>query len=313
MNPYWDCNFFEFFAIFFSRIFSYPLAPDEVQLYTLATVAISCGLLGPFLVLKRMTMFANSISHTILIGIVLAFLITGVMFTPMTLLIGSFAAALLTAFFTEGMTRLFRVSEDASVGFVFSTLFALGIFLVTIFTRDVHLGLESITGNVDALQLSDLQLGIGLALLNISIIFLFFRQLQIAAFDRAYASTLGIRASLFHFLFLFLTAAVCVGSFRAVGVLLVLAFLTGPYLTARLFSNRLKTLLILSPALGILASFIGVAFSRHFLTIYSIPLSTGGLVVCTIGLFYLIGNIIKKTVVKNLTTETPRLRGNTEI
>ena len=77
------------------------------------------------------------------------------------------------------------------------------------------------------------------------------------------------------------------------GVLLVLAFLVGPYLTARLFSNRLSTLLALTPALGILASIVGVALSRHFLSVYGLPLSTGGLVVCTIGLFYLFGVFTK--------------------
>ena len=94
-------------------------------------------------------------------------------------------------------------------------------------------------------------------------------------------------------LLLFLTSAVCVGAFRAVGVLLVLAFLTGPYLTARLFSSRLSQLLWLSPTIGALASLVGVAFSRSLLSAYGLSLSTGGIVVCVIGLFYAIGVFIK--------------------
>src|SRR5580658_2498290 len=111
MNPYWDCGFFEFFGILFMRLVdlcagnSILAASDEIQLGTLAAVAFSCGLLGPFLVLKRMTMFANSLSHTVLLGIVLAFLVAskiwaGEMFSPSTLILGSLAAALLTALFT---------------------------------------------------------------------------------------------------------------------------------------------------------------------------------------------------------------------
>jgi manganese/zinc/iron transport system permease protein len=297
MNPYWNTNFFGFFKVLFLRIASFfaggelTAAPDEIQLGTLAAIAVACGLLGPFLVLKRMTMFANSLSHTILIGIVLAFLCAarlwgGDLFALPTLLIGSFAAALLTAFFTEGLVRFFRLPEDASVGFIFSSLFALGILLVTLFTKNVHLSVEAVMGNVDALQKSDFRLAMWLAVLNLAVILGFYRPLQISAFDRQYATTLGIKASLLHFLLLFLSAAVCVGAFRAVGVLLVLAFLTGPYLTSRLFSHRLAALLFWSPVIGVAASVLGVVSSRHILSEYGLPLSTGGLVVCWIGLFY---------------------------
>lgn len=307
MNPYWGSGFFEFFGILFARVFAFlsgsPIsaASDEIQLGTLAAVAFSCGLLGPFLVLKRMTMFANSLSHTILLGIVLAFLCAskiwgGEMFSPMTLLLGSFAAAFLTAVLTEGLTRFFRLQEDASVGLVFSMLFALGILLVTLYTKDVHLSVEAIMGNADALQSSDFKFASLLACSNLFLLLAFYRQLKISAFDRQYALTLGIPASFFHFLLLFLSSAVCVAAFRAVGVLLVLAFLTGPYLTARLFSNRLSHLLWLTPSIGILASGIGVAFSRSALSSFGLPLSTGGVVVCVIGLFYGIGVFFKSFV-----------------
>ena len=304
MNPYWGSGFFEFFGILVSRIFDFAsgteisAASDEVQLGTLAAVALSCGLLGPFLVLKRMTMFANSLSHTILLGVVFAFLFAskfwgGDMFSPATLLLGSLAAALLTALFTEGLVRFFRLTEDASVGLVFTAFFSLGILLVTLYTRDVHLSSEAVMGNADALQVSDFKFAGLLSLLNLSVLILFYRQLQISAFDRHYASTLGVKASFFHFLLLFLSAAVCVGAFRAVGVLLVLAFLTGPYLTARLFSSRLARLLCLAPTIGIVASLTGVALSRYVLSEFDLPLSTGGIVVCVIGLFYGIGIFFK--------------------
>ncbi len=307
MSPYWGCSFFEFFQILAGRVIaalmgSAPsLDADEVQIGVLSCIAISCGLVGPFLILKRMTMFANSLSHTILLGIVLAFLLTsrflgGELFSLSTLLLGSLAAAILTAALTEGMVCFFRLQADASVGFVFSSLFALGVLLVTIFTRDVHLGAEAVMGNVDALSPSDLSLAASLAGLNLTVITLFYRQFQVSSLDASYASTLGVRSGVFRFLLLMLTAIVCVGAFRAVGVLLVLAFLTGPYLCARLFSGRLRSLLFLSPALGIAASCMGVALSRHILSVYGLPLSTGGMVVCMIGLFYLTAVIVKKAL-----------------
>jgi len=297
MNPYWGAGFFEFFIVLCSRVGAWvmghtsSLAADEIQIGVLSCVAIACGLVGPFLVLKKMAMFANSLSHTILLGIVLAYLLTsslwgGGMFDLSTLLIGAALAALITAFLTEGFVRFFRLQEDASVGFVFTTLFALGIVLVTLYTKNAHLGVEAVMGNADALHISDLRAAFWIALLNFCTVGCFYRQFQISSFDGNFAKTIGISSGLFHFLLLFLSATVCIGSFRSVGVLLVLAFLVGPYLTARLFSDRLCILLFLSPLLGILASLIGVALSRHLLSVYDLPLSTGGIVVSIIGLFY---------------------------
>ena len=300
MNPYWGTDFFTFFSVLCFRIKelvlgnSSSLAADEIQMGVLIFVSISCGILGPFLVLKRMTMFANCLSHTILLGIVSAYLIAsafwgGGMFDLATLFIGAGIAAFLTALFTEGFVRFFRLQEDASIGLVFTTFFALGIVLVSFYTKHVHLGIEAVMGNVDALHFSDLRLSSIVTLLSSSSILLFYRQFQIASFDKQFAQTLGIRCGIFHFLLLFLTAAVCMSAFRSVGVLLVLSFLVGPYLTARLFSHRLPILLISSPLLAIAASVIGVAISRHFLSVYELPLSTGGIVVTMIGVFYAIG------------------------
>ena len=308
MSPYWGANFFEFFSVFFSRLiradFS-PVATDEVQIGVLSAVAISCALLGPFLVLKRMAMFANSLSHTILLGIATAgFLLGGdALFDLSHLLLAALVAALATAFLTEVLIKFFRLQEDASIGLVFTSLFALGIVLVTLFTRDLHLGIESVMGNADALAPSDLSLSLLLVAINGSVIFLFFRHFQIASFDRNLAQTLGIPGGVFHFLLLFLAAATCIGAFRAVGVLLVLAFLVGPYLTARLFCHRLKHLLVWSALLGVGASIFGVALARHLLSTYGWPLSTGGLVACSIGLFYLVGVAVRKIY---LFTRAPR-------
>lgn len=299
MNPYWGSNFFEFFSILFSRIVHWDfssIAADEVQLGVLFAVAISCGLIGPFLVLKRMTMFANSLSHTILLGIISSFLILGgsSLFDLSHLLLGALIAALVTALLTEGLIKFFRLQEDASIGLVFTSLFALGIVLVTLFTRDLHLGVEAIMGNADALMPSDFRLAALLVGINGCTIFLFYRHFKLASFDRSLAQTLGVHSSFFHFLLLFLAAATCVGAFRAVGVLLVLAFLVGPYLIARLFCDRLKYLLLWSSLIGIGASLFGVALSRHFLSAYGFALSTGGIVTCSIGFFYLVGVAAKK-------------------
>lgn len=253
----------------------------------LGAIAIACGLIGPFLVLKKMAMFANSLSHTVLLGIALAFLITGgALFNLSHLLIGAFLAALMTALFTGGLIKVFRLQADASIGLVFTALFALGITVVTLYMRDAHLGIEAVMGNADILQFSDLKFAASLVGLNLAAIALFYKQFQLASFDPNLAKTMGIRASVYHFLLLFLAAATCIGAFRAVGVLLVLAFLVGPFLTARLFCHSLPKLLIFTPAIGVFASILGVVISRACLDYLGLALSTGGIVTVLIGLIY---------------------------
>ncbi len=267
---------------------------DLIQMAVLSAIAISCGLIGPFLVLKRMTLFANSLSHTILLGIALAFLVTGGALLDLSnLLIGAFLAAIMTAFLTGGLVRFFRLQEDASIGLVFTALFALGITVVTLYTRDAHLGLEAVMGNADVLQLSDLKLAGSLVALNLFAVLFFYKQFQLISFDQNLAKALKIPASFFHFLLLLLAATTCVGAFRAVGVLLVLAFLVGPYLIARLFSHRLPWLLFWTPLIGVIASVTGVLTSRLFLEVFGLALSTGGIVATLIGLFYIAAFLLK--------------------
>lgn len=305
MSPYWGVNFFEFFQVLLIRVFSGDLstiAPDEVQIGVIGSIAICCGLIGPFLVLKKMSMFANSLSHTILLGIVGAFLLLGgaVLFDFYHLLLGALIASILTAVLTEGLVKWFHLTEDASIGLVFTFLFALGIVFVTLFVRDTHLGVESVMGNADALSSKDFRLVASLVVINVLMVFLFFRQFHLSSFDPHLAKVLGLPGTVFHFLLLFLVAATCIGAFRAVGVLLVLAFLVGPYLTARLFSHRLKPLLFYSCLIGVAATVSGVAFARHILSVYDMALSTGGIVVCFIGLFYFLALFLKSPLCKKI-------------
>lgn len=266
---------------------------DLLQMAVLSAIAISTGLVGPFLVLKRMTMFANSLSHTILLGIAIAFLLTGgPLFSFSNLLLGAFFAALMTAFLTEGLVRFFRLQEDASVGLVFTALFAGGITMVTLFMRDVHIGIEAVMGNAELIQIIDLKLALSLVGLNLVIVTFFYKQFQLSSFDRNLAKTLGIPCGFFHFLLLFLVATTCIGAFRAVGVLLVLAFLVGPFLTARLFCHRLPWLLFWTPITGVFASVLGVLLSRLSLDAFGLALSTGGIIATLLGAIYVLAKCL---------------------
>ena len=301
MNPYSGVGFFQFFAVLAQRIWLFTtgqlasgqLATDEVQLAVLSCCAIACGLIGPFLVLKKMSMFANSLSHTSLLGIVGAYLIVsniwGDGWTDLTtLLIGAVFAALLTAGFTEGLARLFRLQEDASIGLVFTSLFAAGVILVSLFTRNTHLSTEAVTGNCDALQLSDLRLSSLIAFANTAVVAIFYRRLQILAFDEPFFRVSGFSAFLWRSALFLLTAFTCIGSFRAIGVLVVLALLVGPFVTVRLICHKLQWLLVWTPLFGTAICMAGVALSRAFLTATGIALSTGGFIAFTTALAFLL-------------------------
>lgn len=293
MNPYRGNNFFEFFVTLFRRLKGdlpqETLPSDEVQLLVLIGVALACSLIGIFLTLKKMTMLANSLSHTILLGIVISsvvFFSTTFEIDFKTLFLASFITALLTAFLTQVLTHQMRLQEDASIGLVFTTLFALGITAVTILTRNAHIGIEVVMGNVDALHEDDIWIVWTVTLIDGAAVLLLFKEFTITAFDGALALSLGIRSRLFGYLLMILTSMTCIGAFRAVGALLVLAFIVGPVITARLLTHRLKPLLAIACSFGVLATLLGVALSRHFLSAYNMPLSTGGIVVTLIGLLF---------------------------
>lgn len=310
-NPYYDTDFFSFIGTFFLRLIQFirgelsynNLAADEIQILVLSGTAISAALAGCFLVLRKQTMVANSLSHTILLGIIGAFFLiphdkmsldsSNIAIWPM--LLASLLVALLTTFLGDFLTKIAKLQEDASTAIVFSSLFALGIVLVTLLTRDAHIGAEVVMGNVDALHINDIKLAYIILSINTLIFILFYKEFLVTTFDQTYAAAIGISARAINYLLMTLVSATIIGAFRAVGVLMVLTFITGPALTARLLSNSLQKMLLLASLIGALASFLGVALSRHLLSLYGLALSTAGVVVAMTVAVYLI-LIISKAV-----------------
>lgn len=314
-NPYSEQTFFGVLVQLLVRLWEgvtgqlswSQVANDEIQILTLVGIALSSALVGSFLVLRKMTMLANSLSHTMLLGIVVAYIWThqGI-FGEMTkhvsqepmnmelMLAVSIVTGLITAFFTEFIHRVLKLQEDSSIGLVFTFFFALGITLVTLFTRNLHIGTEVVMGNVDGLQLNDCKLAYLIFALNSLLIVLFFKELTLTTFDPAFSLTLGLSPIFFSYLLMTQVSATATGAFRAVGVIMTLSFLTGPVLTARLLTHNLKKMILLSMGIGSAASVIGVALSRHLLTVYDMPLSTGGIVVCVITFLFVITLLFKQ-------------------
>jgi manganese/zinc/iron transport system permease protein len=239
-----------------------------------AFVAASCALVGTFLVLRRMSLLGDAISHAVLPGIVIAFMLTGTR-SSLPMLIGAGVLGLVTVALVELFNRTRRLREDASIGVVFPALFSLGVILVTRYTASVDLDLDCVLyGEIaftplDLLYVGDTSLGpralwiTGIVLLvNVVFVWLLFKELKLATFDAGLAASLGFSPVLVHYLLMGAVSLTVVGSFDAVGAILVVAMLITPPATAYLLTDRLGTMLGLSVLIGVGASSLGYGAAR---------------------------------------------------
>ncbi len=307
-NPYWGSSFLHFFETLFIRLYLFcfgsepmELASDELQLLVLALVSTTAALIGTFFVLRKMTMLANALSHTILPGVVLAYLAYHYYKTPLAgfdfshalpsdtfLLAGAFLSSFATLFFIRLIVSLLPIKEDAGIGMVFTLFFALGIILVTALTKSAHIGAELLMGNVDALHPDDLTLSFWIAIFTVAVLVLSWRPLFLTSFDPLFAKMCGLSNEKVNYLIMALGSLSAISAFRAVGVLLFLGFLVTPPLIARRLTNKLVTMAWLSALIALISSILGVALSRHILSVYGHALSTTGLIVTILaGLFAL--------------------------
>lgn len=228
----------------------------------------ACALLGCYLVLRRISLLGDAISHAILPGIAVAFLLAGrIAAVPMFL--GAVVVGLLTAFLSQALSSFGRVSEDTSLGVVFTSLFALGVLLITNVAANVDLdpgcvlyGLIEFTP-LDTVNLLGFEIPRAVLTLapvlavTIGFIALFWKELLISTFDAGLASAMGLSANVVHYLLMAMVAVVTVASFEAVGSILVIAMLIVPAATAHLLTDRLMWMLGIAVAIGVASSVLG--------------------------------------------------------
>ena len=235
---------------------------------TAALVGLSCGIMGVFLILRKQAMMADAISHTVLLGIVVAFLITGQVSGPY-MLIGGIFAGLVTAFLVQWLHSL-NVQHDASLGIVFTTLFAIGVILIATSVGNAHLDVQhALMGEITFIPFHTVTLPIigdipeaTVLLVVVFIIILlfitmFYKEWKITSFDPALAASLGMPVLLLHYLFMSLISVTTVASFDAVGAIMVVAMLITPAASAYLWTDKLFTMLLLSGLFGVLSAILG--------------------------------------------------------
>lgn len=233
-------------------------------------VAIACALPGVFLVLRGTTMISDAITHTVLLGIVLAFFVTEDLHSPL-LMFGATAVGLITVWLIEVLQRTELLSKDAAIGVVFPLFFSLAIILITQYAGDVHLDADVVLmGELSFAPFTrfifrGMDLGpktlwtMGVILLiNSVFIGLFFKELKLTTFDAAFAASIGISPVLVHYGLMTLVSLTAVGAYDSVGSILVVGFMVGPALTAYLLTNSLKKMLILSVLFATVNSVLGV-------------------------------------------------------
>lgn len=240
----------------------------EIQIIAVI-VAVACALPGTFLVLRKMSMMSDSITHTILLGIVLAFFVIHDLSSPL-LIAGAALMGVVTVWLTELLSRTRLLAEDAAIGVVFPLLFSIAIILITRYAGSVHLDTDSVLlgelafAPFDRMTINGLDIGAKaiyttgiLLLINLAAVIIFFKELKVVTFDPMLGAVLGFSPVLIHYGLMTLVSLTTVGAFQAVGSVLVVAFMIGPPVTAYLLTDNLKIMLFLSGGIGAINGVLG--------------------------------------------------------
>ncbi len=255
------------------------IAAHRLDLWTVVVGVLAncaCALLGCFLVLRRMSLLGDAISHAILPGLALSFILTGSR-DALPMLAGAMAVGVLTAFLTQTLHRFARVSEDTSMGVVFTTLFAAGVILISQ-VRAVDLDPGCVLyGLIEFTALDTVPTPLGevpRAALTLAAVLLFdlcfvailWKELKLASFDPALATTLGLSAGLVHYILMAVVAGTAVAAFEAVGSILVIAMLIAPGAAAHLLTDRLGRMVAIALAIGASSAVFGYWAAARFNT-----------------------------------------------
>lgn len=233
-------------------------------------VACACGLVGIYLILRRMALVGDAISHSVLPGIAIAFLLSNSRGT-LPMFVGALAAGIVTTVLIELIHKKTRVKQDAAIGIAFTSLFAIGVILISLYASKVDLDQECVLyGEIGFVWVKH---GITLGSVNFSpellrmaavtavvvlMILLFYKELLVSSFDPALALSVGINATVVHYSLMGVLSAVVVSAFESVGAILVIAMLILPGATGSLLSQSLPKVMLLALLHAALSSVLGL-------------------------------------------------------
>ncbi|MDR9390890.1 MAG: metal ABC transporter permease [Trueperaceae bacterium] len=256
-----------------------------------ALVGVAASLVGTFLLLRGRSLASDAIGHAIVLGIVLVWLATGATSGPLQLL-GAATAGVATVWIADALGRTRRVADDAAIGLTFPALFALGVLLLNVYARDVHIDAHTVllgeigfvwldTVPILGVAVPDALVGLTVVtLVNLAFVTTFFKELEVGTFDPALATAFGFAPGALGGALLALTSVTAVASFDAVGVVLFVAFTIVPAATGYLLVDRLSRILVLAAAVAVASSVLG------YLAATAADVSIGGGMAAATGVFF---------------------------
>ncbi|MBT8325206.1 MAG: metal ABC transporter permease [Winogradskyella sp.] len=264
----------------------------EIQIIA-SLVAIACAIPGTFLVLRKMAMISDAISHSILPGIVIGFFITHDLNSPILILLAA-VSGIITVILVEYIQKTGLVKEDTAIGLVFPALFSIGVIMIAKNANDVHLDVDAVLlgelafAPFDRLIIGGTDVGpkslwiVGVILLiTLSLLFTFFKELKVSTFDKGLAASLGFSPAIIHYGLMSVSSVTTVGAFDAVGAILVVALMIAPAAAAYLLTTDLKKMILISVGFGIFSAIFGY-WVAHWL-----DASIAGSITTVLGLVFL--------------------------
>ncbi|WP_412559686.1 metal ABC transporter permease [Winogradskyella sp. MIT101101] len=268
-------------------------AQFEIQLIA-SLVAVACAIPGTFLVLRKMAMISDAISHSILPGIVVGFFITHDLNSPLLILLAALTG-IITVILVEYIQKTGLVKEDTAIGLVFPALFSIGVIMIAKNANDVHLDVDAVLlgelafAPFDRLLIAGTDVGpkslwiVGtILLITVTLLFTFFKELKVSTFDKGLAASLGFSPAIIHYGLMSVSSVTTVGAFDAVGAILVVALMIAPAAAAYLLTTDLKKMLGLSIGFGIFSAILGY-WVAHWL-----DASISGSITTVLGLVFLL-------------------------
>ena len=238
----------------------------QKALLTSMMVGIICGVIGCFIILRGMALMGDAISHAVLPGVALSYML-GINF-----FIGAVFTGILTAIGIGYISQNSRIKNDVSIGIMFTAAFASGIILITFMKSSTDL-YHILFGNVLAVRPTEMWSTLAIGIFVLISIFIFYKELLVSSFDPTMAAAYGLPTKAIHYFLMALLTLVTVASLQTVGIILVVAMLITPASTAYLLTDRLWVMIYLSAGIGILSSILGLYFS------YTYNLASGATIV----------------------------------
>lgn len=229
----------------------------QKALLTSVVVGVVSGVIGSFIILRGMSLMGDAISHAVLPGVAISYML-GINF-----FLGATAFGVVAALGIGFVNQNSRIKNDTAIGIVFSSFFALGIIMISLAQSSTDL-YHILFGNVLAVRSSDMWMTFGIGALVILLVVLFYKELLVSSFDPTMAESYGLKVRMLHYFLMTLLTLVTVASLQTVGIILVVAMLITPAATAYLLTNRLSIMLFLAAGFGAVSAIIGLYFSYMY-------------------------------------------------